>query len=137
MDLVAGKRATLLASVAVVVSASVSSDASADGFWPVEITSMGPRPILVEIAAGVVAPCDSHENVVLYRGPLDPNTAVRVGSPSPSVCFRQTYANFPTLNWSLSRFLTPPVICQGAGRGRRCRRDPDPTLRLTVRSEQP
>ena len=65
-------RSPFPACVAILVSVVVTSDADADANWPVQVTSIGPRPILVEVSAGVVAPCDSPDDVLLYRGPLLP-----------------------------------------------------------------
>jgi hypothetical protein len=122
---------------AVLVSTDAAAEGVAEGGWVLQVTSVGPRPIQVEISAGVVAPCDASSDVLLYRGALLPNTAVRVRPVLGGVCVRQTYDNFPDVNWSPSTFHQRPVVCTGAGRARRCRPDPDATLRLIVRSDQP
>jgi hypothetical protein len=121
----------------VAARAVVTSDAEADGGFAVMVTSYGPRPILVEVSAGVVAPCDGSGDVRLYRGPLLPNTAALMRSPLPVICFRQTFGGFPSVDWSQSTFYETPRICSGQGRARRCRLDSNASIQIVVRSDAP
>ena len=94
----------------------------------------GPRSVVVEIAAGVVNPCDSSWNVPLYRGRMNPGDVLALQSPKSCICWRQTYDNFPDTNWSPSRITCKTgVTC----RNKTCTVDPDPVLRLYLVSTEP
>jgi hypothetical protein len=94
----------------------------------------GPRSVRVEIAAGVVNPCDSSWNVPLYRGKMNPGDVIFLQSPASCICWRQTYDNFPDTNWSTSRITCKTgVTC----RHKTCTIYPDPILRLYLVSTEP
>lgn len=103
---------------------------------PIQVVARlaGPRSCLVEVAAGVVNPCDSPWNVPLYRGKMNPGDVITLQSPSACICWRQTYDNFPEANWSTSRTVCKTgLIC----RNRVCSPDPDPVVRLNLVSSDP
>jgi hypothetical protein len=117
--------------VATLVALCAPSDADADApTWPVVVTSRGPKPMLVEVSAGYVLPCDG--SPMLYRGWLQPDTALIATSPTPYVCVRHTYEDFPTVDWSQSVVLHAPRAC----RRRHCWPIPNAPIRAEVRSDR-
>ena len=115
---------------------SSPTPAESPSLVPVLVHSRGPKAIQVEVADGSVMPCDSTDNRLLYRGWLSLGSTLTLAS-SGTVCFRQTYDDFPETNWSTSRTLTSEMICSGAGRGRVCRPDPAAKIRVEVGSTAP
>ncbi|HLZ09784.1 MAG TPA: hypothetical protein VKT80_14435 [Chloroflexota bacterium] len=114
--------------------ALVGTDGRAWTSLEVLVGLAGPRSIRVEIAAGIVNPCDSSWNVPLYRGWLNPGDVIALQSPKSCICWRQTYDNFPDANWSTSRITCKTgVTC----RNKTCTVDPDPVLRLYLVSTEP
>jgi hypothetical protein len=131
-------RRSLLRSISVAIALDAIGvrvgDSSAQSSTPVVVQLLGPRSVLVEVAAGVVQPCDSISNRQLYRAKMAPGDTVTLQSPTTCICWRQTYDNFPDANWSRSRTkCMTGTVCQG----RHCVRDPDPVLRLSLSSTEP
>jgi len=115
---------TLLAMLAI---GSSMSDVTAQSYMPVVVTATGPNPVFVELAAGIVAPCDSSSNRQLARTRITPGQTLLLRSPHACVCWRQTYTDSPDTEWSLSRIdCKTGSVC----RGRVCLPDPDPVLRI-------
>jgi hypothetical protein len=119
-----------VAVLATLAAVCAPSDADAAATWPVVVTSRGPKPMLVEVSAGFVAPCDG--SPILYRGWLHPDTAVIAQSPTPYVCVRHTYDDFPTVDWSQSTIVDAPRVC----RRRQCWPIPNAAIRVDVRSDR-
>jgi hypothetical protein len=118
------------------LSAFVLSSEDGRAWTSLEVVARlaGPRSVLVEIAAGVVNPCDSSWNVPLFRGRMNPGDVIALQSPASCICWRQTYDNFPESNWSTSRIACKTgVTC----RNKTCTVDPDPVLRLYLVSTEP
>jgi hypothetical protein len=126
------KRA-LLASLLFVVGIAAGADVSAQMFTPVVVKAFGPHAVLVEVSTGAVIPCDSSSNTPLYKATMSPGNVVALRTPTPCVCWRQTFDNFPNVNWSKSL-----VVCKSGWicKGRRCVPDPDPALRIDVYSTE-
>src|SRR5260221_1639684 len=78
------------------------TNSSAQVATPVVVTLLGPHSVLLEVATGVVRPCDSTSNRRLFRGAMNPGETITFQSPASCVCWRQTYANFPSVNLSSS-----------------------------------
>ena len=101
---------------------------------PVVITLTGPKAILVEVTSGTTRPCDATSNRPLYKAKMETGQVATFLSPTVCICFRQTYDNFPSANWSTSEIICKTgVICKQ----RRCVPDPDPVIRLTLSSADP
>jgi hypothetical protein len=128
-----------LAVAAVALVATFSAElARADDGSPVILVAHGPNAILVEVASGVTMPCDASTNRPLYRGALAPGGVLHLSSPSASICFRQTYDDFPEANWSTPRLLGPLPLCSATRRrAGACTHVPDPTIRVEVHSAEP
>ena len=107
---------------------------------PVVVHSVGPKALRVRIAAfttGFVFPCSSSSNTQLFEGSLEPGGEARVSTPAGCVCVQHTYDDFPESNWSMGLSACRPLICEGYTRARRCRLNPDPTIRVSVSSKVP
>ncbi len=116
----------------------VAGPVAADETSPVLLFAHGPKAILVEVASGVTMPCDASTNRLLYRGWLAPDTVLRTSSPSATICFRQTYDDFPEANWSTPRLVRPLPQCSAARRrSGPCTEVADPTIRVEVHSVEP
>jgi hypothetical protein len=125
-------RALAVACVAAALLSPADVDAQSSG-WPVLITGMGPKTIRIEVAAGKTLPCDSSRNIPLWSGKLEPGAALSFSSPYPDICFRQTFDNFPDVNWSTPHVYSAVMYCTRPGA---CVVAPDPTIRLSVVSSE-
>ena len=110
---------------------SIHSDDSASR---VVVKSIGPRAVRIRIAAGTVFPCDSLANDRLYEGKPDIGASVTLASAAECVCIEHTLEPFVDIGWSPPRVQCRPQICTGYGKARRCKADPDQTIRIEVRS---
>jgi hypothetical protein len=95
---------------------------------PVVLTSASRVEVRVQIAEGLVAPCDSGNNRMLLDGRLAAGATFRTSITGDCVCVRSTSASFPNSDWSTSGLKCRPRIC----RNKVCRPAPDPTIYLTV-----
>jgi hypothetical protein len=115
------------------VSAGSGADAQSVPLMPVFVQQTGPKAIKVEIAAGRVGPCDSAYNARLFQGWVEAGRTLRVMSPYGCVCYRQTYDDFPEVNWSPST-VTCRRICAVQGGYGLCPADPNDSLFVQIRS---
>ena len=107
-----------------------AADARALDPAPVFVSFAGSGKVRVQVADGIVLPCDSGENRILFDGTMEPNSTVATAAASDCVCLRHTSVQFPRTDWSMSRKYCRPRIC----RGRICRPAPDPTIRVQLSS---
>jgi hypothetical protein len=114
-------------------SVSDGADAQSAPLMPVFLEQGGPRAVQVEIAAGRVGPCDSSYNARLFHGWVEPGRTLRVMSPYGCVCYRQTYDDFPQVNWSPS-IVTCRRSCTVQGGYGLCPADPKDALFIQIRS---
>jgi hypothetical protein len=82
--------------------AIVPADAGAD--FPVNLVVMGYGAIRVRLAAGLVTPCDSHENRLVFEGPVRAGTYTWA-TGSEFVCFQHTSRALPEQDWSASQMI--------------------------------
>jgi hypothetical protein len=82
--------------------ASVPADAGAD--FPVYVVVVGHGTIRIRLAAGRVTPCDSHENRLLFEGPVRAGTYTWE-TGSEFVCFQHTSRALPEQDWSASQLI--------------------------------
>ena len=108
--------------------ATASSGLCANESTPVVLTSASSVEVLVQLAEGLTAPCDSGNNRMLLDGPLAPGATFRASIAGDCVCIRSTSASFPRSDWTTSGLKCRPRTC----RGRVCRPAPDPTIYLSV-----
>ena len=127
-------RTRTLALLALVALAATTGLADAGVGTPVVVRSVGPKRVRLEIAEtpNLVLPCDAFDNVILYRGWIEPGQKVHVASPSGNVCWRQTSESFPELDWSESRVVMTRKTCRRAP----CP-PPAPRIELTMSSSDP
>jgi hypothetical protein len=93
------------------------------------VDQIGPKPIRVEMSATDAGPCE--ERVPLYAGWLAPGRW-RLDSPKRCVCWRQTYDNFPDVNWSPPRITCLPR----SWRGRFCPPAAGAFISIEIRSSE-
>lgn len=122
--------------VLAVLCTMAGNDAGAGALMPVFLSQAGPKAVQVEMAAGRVGPCDSGYNVPLFKGWVEGGRTLRVMSPYGCVCYRQTYDDFPQVNWSPST-VTCRRICTVQGGFGLCPADPNDALAIHVRSTPP
>lgn len=72
--------------------------------YPVYVVVVGHGTIRVRLAAGPVTPCDSHENRLLFEGPVQAGTYTWA-TGSTFVCFQHTSRALPEQDWSASQLL--------------------------------
>ncbi len=89
--------------------AVVPADAGAD--FPVSVVVVGHGAIRVRLAAGRVAPCDSHENRMLFDGWVGVGT-YSWATGTDFVCFQHTSGALREQDWSTSQ-LIPTVLRKG------------------------
>ena len=112
-------------------SALVSADAVATPF-PVAIRNYASSDVAIEVAAGVVAPCDSSANRLLFSGTVRAGEGLDLGSDDATVCVRTKFLDERLPEWSDPHFYTPRRRCFGGGRYRRCITE-DPTIHVDLR----
>lgn len=115
----------LLAGAMVTAASGLRANESAA---PVVVTSTSSVEIRVQVAEGLVAPCDTNNNRMLLDGRLAPGATFRASITGDCVCIRSTSASFPNSEWSTSGLKCRPRIC----RNKVCRPAPDPTIYLAV-----
>jgi hypothetical protein len=111
--------------------------ANADGLTPIRLTLAGPHAVRVRVAQGSTFPCDSGDNRAILEGKFEPGQVVSLTTTDRCVCMQQTYAPFSDVDWGPSGMVCRPMICSFFGRTKRCVPSPDPTIRVTIRSERP
>jgi hypothetical protein len=111
--------------------------ATAGSPTPIEITMLGPDPVRIRIALGLTFPCDSGDNHLLLEGKFKAGDIARAQTPDACVCLQQTYAPFSDIDWGFATRVCRPLVCIGGGKARRCWPAPDPTIRLSIRSNPP
>jgi hypothetical protein len=97
----------LLALVIVFAAADVVAGVTMSVF----VNQQGPKAIQVEVSAGRVQPCDSMSDRPIFKGWVEPGKTLALAAPFGCICYRQTYDDFPDVNWS-----TPKVLCRPACR---------------------
>jgi len=123
----------VLVAVTLVVAEPIPARADV-GATTIVVRALGPKPVRIRVAAGTVYPCDSLANERLYEGKPAVGTHVTINSAAECVCIDQTVEPFTDVGWTASRFQCRPRICTGHGKARRCRPDPDQTIRIDLRS---
>jgi hypothetical protein len=88
-----------------IATSFVTVPARAGADRPVFVVVVGQGAIRVRLAAGVVAPCDSHDNRMIFDGWLE------VGRHSWTtdadfVCFQHTSGALRESDWSVSRLVS-------------------------------
>jgi hypothetical protein len=130
----AASRVVGLALIAL-ASALVGGDVVAGALTPVTVNQLGPKRIQIEVSAGRVQPCDSSYNAPMFKGWVDPGTSLTLRAPHGCICYRHTYGEFPSVDWSTSRTVCR-AACRLPGPPAYCGPDPNDQIVIDVTSDR-